>query len=236
MSAVAYHPDFGGPIRYSFENLPEHPDGQVRDAIARILGYVREDVSDPLIQEDAQECLALGEHSGLSYGYQCINGVWRKIKRSLKFQHDEKTAARLAIDDRRIPDVVEVIVRPVDQSLLIRRMPHGVEDCDGLEGYASCLLTALGIPCALVTVSAEPEEPNRFSHVYLACYVDGQRIPVDFSHGPYPGWECPNTGRLKEWPVIESPAAQLCSSLAPVFAVTAAYFLYQLYARRKAIQ
>ena len=48
--------------------------------------------------------------------------------------------------------------------------------------------------------------------------------------------ESPNTGRLKEWPVIESPAAQLCSSLAPVFAVTAAYFLYQLYARRKAIQ
>ena len=236
MLGVAHHPDFGGPIRYSFENLPEHPDGQVRDTIARILGYVRADVSDPLIQEDAAECLALGERAGLSYGWQCIAGVWRKIKRSLKFQHDEKTAARLAIDDSRIPDVVEVIVRPVDQSLLIRRMPNGVEDCDGFEGYASCLLTALGIPCALVTVSAEPEEPNRFSHVYLACYVDGQRIPVDFSHGPYPGWECPNTGRLKEWPVIESPAAQICSSLAPVLAVTAAYFLYQLVARRKGLQ
>lgn len=236
MPAVAYHPDFGGPIRYSIENLPEHPDGQVRDTIARILGYVRADVSDPLCIEDANESLALGERAGLSHGWQSIAGVWRKIKGALKFQQDEQTAARLAVNDRRIPDVVEVIIRPADQSRLIRRMPNGVEDCDGFEGYASCLLTILGIPCALVTVSAEPDEPNRFSHVYLACYVDGQRIPVDFSHGPYPGWECPNTGRLKEWPVIESPGVQICSSLAPVLAVTAAYFLYQLVARRKGLE
>lgn len=231
--STAYHPDFGSTVRYQFESLPEHPDGQVREAIGRILSYVRADVDDPLIQEDAQESLQLGAHPDRSYGDQAIAGVWQKLKRHLKFKRDEAIANDLQIRDGRIKDVVEVIIRPVDQAMLIRRMPNGVEDCDGFEGYASCLLAALGIQCALVTVSAEPEEPNRYSHVYLACYIpDGyggtKRIPVDFSHGPYPGWECPNTGRIKEWSVQQSMVGHLCASLSPVLFMVALYFGYKL--------
>jgi hypothetical protein len=233
---IAYHPDFGGPIRYSFEDLPEHPYGQVSDTVTRLRENVCADLSGPysfLIEEDVAEALQLGERGDRTLPFRVIAGLWQKIKSGIKFQHDEKTAAKLAIDDRhKIPDVVEVVIRPVDQSLLMRRMGHGVEDCDGFVGYAACVLTRAGIPCKFVTVSAEPEEPNRFSHIYLAAYIDGERIPLDFSHGPYPGWECPNAGLLKEWAVIEPPATQLCSSLAPVLAVTAAYFLYRLYQRR----
>jgi hypothetical protein len=226
--SLAYHPDFGGPIAYTFESLPEHPDGQVRETIGRILDYVRQDAAHPLIQEDAREALQLGARADRGYADQAIAGVWQKVKSSLRFKQDEAIARDLRIEDPRIKDVVEVIIRPLDQALLIRRMPHGVEDCDGFEGYASCLLQALGIPCALVTVSAEPEEPYRFSHVYLACYAEGRRIPVDFSHGPYPGWECPNTGRLKEWPVNRSAAARACQSLGPVLAVVALLVGYNL--------
>lgn len=226
--SLAYHPDFGEPIRFTFESLPEHPDGQVSNTIGRILDYVRSDVDDPLIQEDAAEAFRLGARADRSYTDQAIAGVWQKVKSHLKFKRDEAIANDLQISDARIKDVVEVIIRPVDQALLIRRMPNGVEDCDGFEGYASCLLAALGVRCALVTVSAEPEEPNRYSHVYLACYDGARRIPVDFSHGPYPGWECPNTGRLKEWPVQQSTAARICASLGPVFAVIAVYLIAQL--------
>lgn len=225
---TAYHPDFGSQVRYVFEDLPEHPDGQVRDTIARILGYVRADVDHPLIQEDAAEALQLGYAPNRSYADRAIAGVYQKVRRHLRFKHDEDIAADLQIDDPRKRNVVEVIIRPIDQALLIRRMPNGVEDCDGFEGYASCLLAALGVQCSLVTVSAEPKEPHRFSHVYLACYADGRRIPVDFSHGPYPGWECPNTGRLEEWPVQQSMAGRIAGALSPVLAVFAMYFAYRL--------
>ncbi len=109
-----------------------------------------------------------------------------------------------------------MLIRPVDQAMLIERMGAGFEDCDGWELYAGCLLTALGIPCSLVTVSAEPREPYRYSHVYLAAYADGERIPIDFSHGPYPGWECPNTGRLREWAVTPGLGEQLLDAVIPV--------------------
>ena len=77
-----------------------------------------------------------------------------------------------------------------------------VEDCDGYTLYGACLLHALGVPVKLVTVSADEQEPERYSHIYVVAYPAGEagpRVPLDFSHGPAPGWECPNTGRLREW-------------------------------------
>jgi hypothetical protein len=194
MSAAAFHPDFGTRVNYAFESLPADPDSQVERTIARIIEYLIEDAQSPLIQDYARRAIEEG-------GGNPIQGVWNLVKRCVRFQHDEETADRLHINDPRKKDVVEVLIRPVDQALLIDLQGTGIEDCDGFEMFAGCLLYVLGIPCSLVTVSAAPEEPNRFTHVYIAAYPDGKRIPLDFSHGDYPGWECPNTGRLREWPI-----------------------------------
>lgn len=218
----AYHPGFGGIVNYSIRALPEAPDGQVRETINEALNLIRADVQAPIIQDHAFRCLKLGQGAG-TYAQQAIRGVFRHVKSKMRFQHDEDTAQALQIDDPRKRDIIEVLIRPVDQAMLIDRMGQGFEDCDGFETYAGCVLTALGIPVSLVTVSAEPREPGVYSHVYLACYADGERIPVDFSHGPYPGWECPNTGRLKEWPVTPSFAAQLFDAIVPVGVAIALY-------------
>ena len=96
--------------------------------------------------------------------------------------------------------MVEVLVRPRDMAVAKTR----VGDCDDYSMYAACLLTALGIPAAFVTVAGDPRAPRYFTHVYVAAYPGGQRVPVDASHGKYCGWEAGMeipVGAKQEWPV-----------------------------------
>lgn len=206
-----YHRELGHTLNYEFAWLPEDSDGQVRVSIARMIDLILADVNWPIIQERALSVLAVG-------GGDPILGVWRTIKGFLQFRQDAEIAAGLVTDDPRIADVVEVFIRPVDQELLIRLNGYGIEDCDGFELYAACLLVALGVKCSLVTVNANSRDPRRYSHVYLAAYVDGRRITLDFSHGPYPGWECQNLGRLREWPVEHSKYGSLAVCGAAILA------------------
>lgn len=226
MENLAYHPDFGGRVRFDFEAMPDDPDGQVAQTMDKIRALSREDADHPLIAEHAARALRLGYGPTRNYAGQAIAGVWDHVTRSIKFKQDAELANALQTDDPRIADVVEVVIRPIDQARLIDTR-GGVEDCDGFEGYASSLLTRLGIPWSLVTVAAEPRRPAQFSHVYLAAYVDGVRIPLDFSHGPYPGWECPNLGRIKEWPGVVSPQSAFCSGLVVLGFVAALYIGYR---------
>lgn len=223
---TAFHPDFGVPVNYTFERLPEGADAQVSKTMDRVRDYIRQDATSPIIQDEARRCIERGDGNP-------IKGVWDLCKSSMKFKHDSDIANDLDTKDPRISDVVEVLIRPADQAMLIALRGMGVEDCDGYEMFAGCLLHSLGFQCALVTVAAEPTEPKRFSHVYLACYVNGQRIPLDFSHGPYPGWECPNLGRIREWPIWVTKREQAEKALAPI-AVLAGAFLALRYVNRRA--
>lgn len=198
---TAYHPAFGFGVPFRFDWLPDSPYGQVRGAIHKVIGYMREDAKSPMILEDARRALALGVGDP-------IRGMWKHVKPLMKFQYDEKTAEDLQTDDPRIRDTVEVFIRPVDQSLLIKLRGMGLEDCDGYVMYAGCILLALKVPVSLVTIAADSKDPARFSHVYLAAYPEGfgkKRVALDLSHGPYPGWECtsmlPPGRMMKEWPV-----------------------------------
>ena len=213
----AFHPDFGQAVNYRFDVLPEDGDGQVRETVKRMIEYIRADAQSPYMKDAARECLNLGAGNP-------IVGAWSHIKPSIRFQQDVDTAAKLETPDPRKESIVEVLIRPVDQRMLILLRGIGVEDCDGFEMYAACILHALGIPVALVTISADPDDPNRLSHVYLAAYVNGQRIPLDFSHGPYPGWEAPNTGRQIEWAVFETWHERVTNLLWPAVLIAGAWY------------
>jgi hypothetical protein len=66
----------------------------------------------------------------------------------------------------------------------------------------AAFLTVFGIPYEFVTVAANPNEPEIFSHVYLyAVLPDGSRLPLDASHGDYPGWQVPSAhvSRRQVW-------------------------------------
>ncbi len=189
LSGTAYHPDFGQLVAYQAIPLSEDPDTQVAQTIDMMRRYVKADSGSAPIQQEAAE-LAL-----LSAGDPCSE-VFDYIKGKVGFQRDEVTAApiRPLLDG----DVVEVLIRPRD----LAQMYTPREDCDGFEMYGPALLRALGVKCNLVTVAADPREPSRYSHVYAACYPNGERIALDMSHGPYPGWEAPDLyGKKREWPI-----------------------------------
>jgi hypothetical protein len=190
---LAYHPDFGQLVSYQFERMPEDADAQVRVAIEKIIGMALADKDTPIIQRNAARALELG-------GGDPVAGVWAMIKPRMRFRQDTDIANDLqAPDPYNKRDLVETFISPATQARLIDLRGAGVEDCDGFAAYGACLLLALGVPVTLCTVSAET--PRVFSHVYLVAYWNGMRIPLDLSHGPYPGWECPNMGRLREWVV-----------------------------------
>jgi hypothetical protein len=191
---LAYHPDFGQLVSYQFESMPEDPDAQVRMAIHKAISMVLDHVAQPIIQRDAARALDLG-------GGDPIRGVWKLAKPAIRFRQDFDIGQDLQVDDPRKRDIVETFIAPADQAKLIQLRSSGVEDCDGFTMYGACLLLALGVPVSMCTVSAEREKPREFSHVYLVAYWNGTRIPLDLSHGLYPGWECPNLDRLREWPV-----------------------------------
>lgn len=189
LAGTAYHPEFGELVRYEAIPLSEDPDTQVAQTIDRMRANVRADSPAAPIQRDAAILQAYGS------GDPCSDAFWFD-KGRVGFAQDERLArpVRPLLDG----DVVEVLIRPRD----LADMNVPMEDCDGFASLTAARLRAMGVPCSFVTLAADSREPDRYSHVYLACYPNGRRVALDVSHGPYPGWEAPNVyGRKREWPI-----------------------------------
>jgi hypothetical protein len=56
----------------------------------------------------------------------------------------------------------------------------------------NAMIACNGVPFEIRVVAARPDDPQRFSHVYgRAVLGDRWRLPLDASHGKYPGWQVP---------------------------------------------
>jgi hypothetical protein len=74
------------------------------------------------------------------------------------------------------------------------RMENPEGDCAIFSECIAAFLRVFGLPYEFVTVAVNPSEPEIFSHVYLyAVLPDGSRLPLDASHGTYPGWQVPSS-------------------------------------------
>lgn len=210
---MIHHPGFGGSVNYSPLVLSDDPDEQVEQTIALMSQYALEDSRTLPIQAEARQALAA------SPGATPEEAVFNWVRSRTTFLPDDATAAPLRLD----PPVVEVLIRPVDLAAMCSGSGcRRAGDCDDYSMYGASLLMALGRPVSFVTVAADPVAPDRFSHVYLASYPNGERIPLDISHGPAVGWETPNYSRRKEWPVTGAPGLGLL-----LLAAGAAYYLSQ---------
>jgi hypothetical protein len=197
-SGTAYHPELGALVTYEAFPLSDDPDTQVAQTIHRMARHVREDAQSAPILNEAAAIQASGS------GDPIADTFWH-VKHRVGFRQDEQLAAPVWRGDGDPVDggqVVEVLIRPRD----LAQMSNPLEDCDGFASYAPALLRAQGVDCKFVTVAADRRDPSRFSHVYAACTdpSTSQRVSLDASHGPYPGWECLSAGpvwRLKEWDI-----------------------------------
>ena len=216
-SGMYNHPALG-PVLYSVSVVSDDPDMQVEQVIRMMSGYASADSKSPLFQRDVEMCAGLG-------GGDPIHDVWSYLNkesgsRGMRFVNDEVTGAPWDESFRWRP-LVEALIRPVDEAWL--QNPQG--DCDDFSMYGAAHLLARGVPCSFVTVAADDSDPNMYSHVYLAAYPHGGRVPLDLSHGHYPGWETANRfGKRREWPVGSNGLGLLGMGL---LAAGGAYLLYR---------
>lgn len=187
------HPSLGI-VNASITPVREDGDGQVADTISLMQRYVAEDKDSFWVDQAVQESLELSPDP--------VDGVFRWVKSRVSFIHDSDIAVGW-----NNPDIVEVLIRPVDM-IALGRVAQG--DCDDYSMLAAAMLSRLGIRSTFVTIAADPRDPSRYSHVYVAAYPGDRRVPLDASHGPYAGWEAPEerVSRKQEWPV-ESGLSQL---------------------------
>jgi len=177
----------------------DDPDEQVETTIDMMAKYVREDASSIEVQQAATEAVPPGTDP--------IEGIFQYVKRLIRFQSDERTAepleSHLAQAGMGAYPVIEVLIRPRD--MVTWRSDTGtgqVGDCDDYAMLTATLLLAKGIDASFVTVAADPRQPGNYSHVYVAAFQQGNRIPMDTSHGEYPGWEVSDhVTRRTEWPI-----------------------------------
>ena len=197
MTGAAMQPELGGVVPYRLDYVSADPDVQVPFTVNLMRDYSLRSADTPALRADLAEATAGGNGD-------TIGAVHRFVRSRLRFRNDDETAR--SVGTPHAGDTVEVLVSPLDLSAALARGFSPAEDCDGFSMYVAALLETAGIPCAFVTVAADPEAPRDFSHVYVAAYPEPDiRVPVDASHGPYAGWECPNRyGRRAEWPLTES--------------------------------
>lgn len=163
---------------------------------------VAEDAASPGVQRDALEAIGGVDPNSLS-SREKVERVFAYVKSRVSFTDDGVLAGSGGFNEANpSAPVVEVLIRPKDMAAMCENGGcKRVGDCDDFSMYTAALLAALGIPSSFVTVAADQAEPDRFSHVYVAAYPDGERVPMDTSHGPHAGWETDNVTRIQEWPV-----------------------------------
>jgi hypothetical protein len=110
---------------------------------------------------------------------------WWWAKLYIKFVHHETLLRQFLGEAGHLQGLIspEILVR--------MSRPEG--DCAIYSMCIAAFLCTLGVPFEIVTVACNPREPDIFSHVYLyAVLEDGSRLPLDASHGDYPGWQVPS--------------------------------------------
>lgn len=193
-------PDFWArPYRVSASS---DPDTATAQTILIMSGHVRAAAGDALVRDTARG--AFSQFGGLS-GYDLARSPeltaraiaeaafwWCKVY--VRFVHHEFIIRQRLGESGHLQGLIspEVLVR-MDS-------PEG--DCAIFSECVAAFLAVHGVAFEFLTVAVNPNEPEIFSHVYLyAVLPDGSRLPLDASHGQYPGWQVPSAhvSRLQVW-------------------------------------
>ena len=214
------HPLLGMGMVTGVRELGHIPDTQVAQTVNLMCARVEEDAADPQFQAHVKR--VLGNGTG-----DIPARVWAQAKKAISFIRDEALATGTLPDSS---TVVEFIVRPREMAKLVDE-GRAAGDCDDFSMYVAAMLVACGVECSFVTVGADGEAPDQYSHVYVLAYPDGRGqapVALDASHGEYPGWEVPNRyGKYREWPVNDSGWVPQVLDIAVVAAIVgSAWWLF----------
>ena len=173
----------GGAPPIQIDRVPAADDTDTATAqtVQMMCDYIRKAASDPLVQACAKyawQKFGMGSPDPAMKAWGCF--WW--MKHCIKFRNDEATMFR--IGERNQQDFL------LSPSVLFR-MDKPAEDCDGFTMGEAVLLVCLGVPVVIATVAADPDDRNRWSHVFPVSIINGRALPLDASHGIGPGWMVP---------------------------------------------
>lgn len=156
------------------------PFEATRQTILYMCDLVKRSIEDPVVWRASAAALTS------PVGGDPYSQIWYWVKRCVRFVHHQKLLQRWLNK----ADELQLLISP--EALL--RMEHPQGDCAVFTTLICGLCDCAGIPWEIVTVAVDPRQPEIFSHVYpRAVLPDGRRLPLDASHGKYPGWEVPRS-------------------------------------------
>ena len=119
---------------------------------------------------------------------------WWFAKHFIKFVPDQEITRKLL----GYPDALEALISP---EVMIRAI-HPEGDCDCFSMFLCCLMQCQSIPWELCALACSRRQPGVWSHIFpRAALGSAFRLPLDASHGTYPGWSVPSRDiqRMAVW-------------------------------------
>lgn len=193
-----------------------NPDQGTAKTVRRMAQLTSESIGTPRLHNFARQS-AVRWRGGPDYKGARLNwedqrqlscSTWYGTNSSMRFvEHSEQIKALLNESDQ-----LQFLISP--DVLLRDKRPSG--DCAIYTTLVCAALGTLGIHYEFVTLACDPREPDLFTHVYArAVHSDGSpenptgycRMPLDASHGKYPGWEVPREHQIRKqvWDESGSP-------------------------------
>jgi transglutaminase-like putative cysteine protease len=188
---------WGLPIRLDVRPTdPQNTDTSTVDTIHQMIALAKASANTPVVNSVVNSCI---QSLPKTYSNRDLaRAIWWWVKRKVTFVTDEEILARHLGYEK--DPFQELLIPPVT----LLSMPTPMGDCDDFSLLVASLLTCAHIPCWYVAIAVDEDEPSRFSHVFVVCYLsdEDQRMTMDCSHGTVPGWETKRyVYRRMEWQV-----------------------------------
>jgi predicted transglutaminase-like cysteine proteinase len=177
---------------YVYPTNPNDTDVSTADTIKVIKDLAKEYSSSVCITQAVND--ATRNLSNYSKDRVIVRCVYYWIRKRIKFITDEENEEGYFKNPIH-PLGSEVLVCP---DLLLKT---GMGDCDDFSLLLGAMLLNLGFMIKFVTVAADRNDPNKFSHIFLKTFLadEGSWIHLDASHGCLPGWRATDYYRIQEW-------------------------------------
>ena len=153
------------------------------EATAETVLYMCELIQDSLVDGIVQQATKDADRFR-QFAASPWASIWWWAKHHIVFVHHQK----LLVAWLGAPDELQLLIRP--DALLKMTQPKG--DCAVFTTLICAMLDCAGLDWEICTVAVDPRQPGIYSHVYPRVILqNGRRIPLDASHGKFPGWEVP---------------------------------------------
>ena len=171
------------------------PSPQVtQQTVRKMCEHIRQGAADPLILSTAQSVAPMGPDKRMAPS-DALARLWYWVKLHVKFVPDEAQTLKMFGES----DNFELLISPP----VLIRMPQPAGDCDCFTMLLLALARSLGFDTRIITLMCDRRRPGEYTHVFGSAFAPDLKawIPLDASHGDYPGWEVParDVTRRTEW-------------------------------------